>query len=59
MDHKRKSNGSGGAADVEDRAAKRRRLQEQYPLSKGESRDSTTAYGLDFLDQIRKTQDKR
>lgn len=34
-------------------------LQQDYDLSKGESRESTTAHGLVFLDQIRRTADKR
>ncbi|KAF7553747.1 hypothetical protein G7Z17_g3367 [Cylindrodendrum hubeiense] len=56
MDTKRKAN---GAAPVEthDRASKRRKLAE-FDLSKGETRDSTTAYGLSFLEQIRRTADK-
>lgn len=32
---------------------------QDFDLSKGESRDSTTAYGLSFLEQIRRTADKR
>ncbi|KAK7404129.1 hypothetical protein QQX98_010087 [Neonectria punicea] len=56
METKRKAN---GAAPVEtpDRAAKRRKLAE-FDLSKGETPDSTTAYGLSFLEQIRRTADK-
>lgn len=34
-------------------------LQEDYDLSKGESRESTSAYGLNFLEQIRRTADKK
>jgi len=30
-----------------------------YNLSNGESHESTTAYGLYFLDMIRRTKDKR
>ncbi|KAJ9151803.1 Protein polybromo-1 [Pleurostoma richardsiae] len=60
MDHKRKANSNGaGAADAEDRAAKRRRLlQEEFDLFKGETPESTTQYGLYFLEQIRRTADK-
>ena len=32
---------------------------QDFDLSKGESRESTTAYGLSFLEQIRRTADKR
>lgn len=56
MDSKRKANGHA-AVEVEDRSAKRRKLAE-FDLSKGESRESTTAYGQAFLEQIRRTQDK-
>ncbi|KAM0477871.1 hypothetical protein ACHAPX_005637 [Trichoderma viride] len=55
MEAKRKAN---GASDAEDRNAKRRRVAQDYDLSKGESRESTTAHGLVFLDQIRRTADK-
>ncbi|KAL7926910.1 Bromodomain-containing protein [Trichoderma austrokoningii] len=55
MEAKRKAN---GGSDVEDRNAKRRRVAQDYDLSKGESRESTTAHGLVFLDQIRRTADK-
>lgn len=55
MEAKRKAN---GATDAEDRNAKRRRVAQDYDLSKGESRESTTAHGLVFLDQIRRTADK-
>jgi len=30
-----------------------------YDLSQGESPESTTSYGLHFLDMIRRTKDKR
>jgi hypothetical protein len=32
---------------------------QDFDLSKGESPDSTTAYGLSFLEQIRRTADKK
>lgn len=32
--------------------------QSQFDLLKGESSESTTAYGLAFLEQIRRTADK-
>lgn len=32
---------------------------QEFDLSKGESRESTTAYGMSFLEQIRRTADKR
>ena len=35
------------------------RVRQDFDLSKGESRDSTTAYGHAFLEQIRRTADKR
>lgn len=56
MDSKRKANGHA-AVEVDDRSAKRRKLAE-FDLSKAESRESTTAYGNAFLEQIRRTQDK-
>ncbi len=34
-------------------------MQEGYDLNLGESRESTTLYGLKFVDMLRKTQDKR
>ncbi|KAG8425531.1 hypothetical protein J3458_002220 [Metarhizium acridum] len=55
-DSKRKANGHS-ATETDDRSAKRRKLAE-FDLSKGESRESTTAYGLAFLEQIRRTADK-
>ncbi|PNY28280.1 Chromatin structure-remodeling complex subunit rsc1 [Tolypocladium capitatum] len=54
MDAKRKANGTA-TSDSDDRTSKRRK---DFDLSKGESRESTTAYGLSFLDQIRRTADK-
>lgn len=33
-------------------------FQGDFDLSKGESRESTTTYGLSFLEHIRKTADK-
>ncbi|RDA90754.1 hypothetical protein CP533_2978 [Ophiocordyceps camponoti-saundersi (nom. inval.)] len=56
MDSKRKANGAE-PAESDDRSSKRRKLTD-FDLSKGESRESTTAYGLNFLDQIRRTADK-
>ncbi|KAH6609176.1 polybromo-1 [Trichoderma cornu-damae] len=56
MEAKRKANGA--AAEAEDRTAKRRRVAQDYDLSKGETRESTTAHGLVFLEQIRRTADK-
>ncbi|KAI9172167.1 Chromatin structure-remodeling complex subunit rsc1 [Paramyrothecium foliicola] len=56
MDSKRKANGSA-APETDDRSSKRRKLAE-FDLSKGETRESTTAYGLSFLEQIRRTADK-
>ncbi|KAK3942759.1 Bromodomain-containing protein [Diplogelasinospora grovesii] len=59
MDNKRKAGSSAG--DGDDRAAKRRKMPgppTDYDLFKGESRESTTAYGLSFLEQIRRTKDK-
>ncbi|CCT62912.1 uncharacterized protein FFUJ_00485 [Fusarium fujikuroi IMI 58289] len=57
MDSKRKANGAA-AVDNDDRGSKRRRLTGDFDLSKGESRESTTTYGLSFLEHIRKTADK-
>ncbi|PHH72504.1 hypothetical protein CDD82_5934 [Ophiocordyceps australis] len=57
MDSKRKANGNA-AAEPDDRSSKRRKLAE-FDLSKGETRQSTTAYGLSFMEQIRRTADKR
>ncbi|KAH7156413.1 Bromodomain-containing protein [Dactylonectria macrodidyma] len=56
MDTKRKANGAA-AVETPDRASKRRKLAE-FDLAKGETRESTTAYGLSFLEQIRRTADK-
>ncbi|PFH62818.1 hypothetical protein XA68_11830 [Ophiocordyceps unilateralis] len=56
MDSKRKANGTT-SAEQDDRSSKRRKLSD-FDLSKGESRESTTAYGLNFLEQIRRTADK-
>ncbi|KAH9893026.1 Bromodomain-containing protein [Xylariomycetidae sp. FL2044] len=63
MENKRKASGVNGLESVaetaDDRAAKRRKLQEEYgDLSNGESTQSTTAYGLSILDSIRATTDK-
>lgn len=65
MDNKRKASasnrggGGGGSVDGGEPAAKRRKLPSDFPdLSKQESYESTTAYGLAFLEAIRKTADK-
>uniref|UniRef100_A0A0B7K5B8 Bromo domain-containing protein n=1 Tax=Bionectria ochroleuca TaxID=29856 RepID=A0A0B7K5B8_BIOOC len=58
MDSKRKANGAA-SPENDDRASKRRKLAEEFDLSKGETPESTTAYGLAFLEQIRRTSDKR
>ncbi|KAI0178780.1 Bromodomain-containing protein [Hypoxylon sp. FL1284] len=63
MESKRKASGSNGVDptgnDANDRAAKRRKLQEEFgDLSHGESSASTTAYGLNILESIRATTDK-
>ncbi|KAK4157748.1 Bromodomain-containing protein [Chaetomidium leptoderma] len=62
MDHKRKASASGaGIADGDDRTSKRQKTPGQpsdYNLAHGESRESTTSYGLHFLDTIRRTKDK-
>ncbi|EEU48121.1 uncharacterized protein NECHADRAFT_75379 [Fusarium vanettenii 77-13-4] len=57
MDSKRKANGAA-SGETDDRAAKRRKLADEYDLSKGETRESTTAYGMAFLEQLRRTADK-
>ncbi|CAM1504446.1 Fc.00g020370.m01.CDS01 [Cosmosporella sp. VM-42] len=60
MDTKRKANGAA-PVETDDRGSKRRKLattSQEFDLSKGESPDSTTAYGLSFLEQIRRTADK-
>ncbi|KAK3984865.1 hypothetical protein QBC44DRAFT_336131 [Cladorrhinum sp. PSN332] len=61
MDNKRKAGSSAGVADNDDRAVKRRKAPgpfTDYDLMKGESPESTTAYGLHFLETIRRTKDK-
>ncbi|KAI7781110.1 hypothetical protein LA080_015230 [Diaporthe eres] len=61
METKRKASaaGRGGGADGGEPAAKRRKLPSDFPdLAKHESPESTTAYGLAFLEAIRKTADK-
>ncbi|KAI1103574.1 Bromodomain-containing protein [Jackrogersella minutella] len=63
MENKRKASGVNGLEssgnDPNDRAAKRRRLQEEFgDLSNGETAASTTAYGLNILESIRATTDK-
>ncbi|KAJ6442831.1 polybromo-1 [Purpureocillium lavendulum] len=54
--YKRKANGNA-ASDSDDRSSKRRKVSD-FDLTKGESRESTTAYGLAFLEQMRRTADK-
>ncbi|KAI1465390.1 Bromodomain-containing protein [Daldinia caldariorum] len=63
MENKRKATGANGiessANDPNDRAAKRRKLVEEFgDLSNGETTESTTAYGLSILESIRATTDK-
>ncbi|KAI0103450.1 Bromodomain-containing protein [Daldinia grandis] len=63
MENKRKASGANGiessANDSNDRAAKRRRLVEEFgDLIDGETKESTTAYGLNILESIRATTDK-
>ncbi|KAL2135503.1 hypothetical protein VTI74DRAFT_8234 [Chaetomium olivicolor] len=63
MDNKRKAGSSAGAdfGEVDDRAAKRQKvpgLPSDYNLLQGETSESTTAYGLHFLETIRRTKDK-
>ncbi|KAI4865021.1 Bromodomain-containing protein [Hypoxylon rubiginosum] len=63
METKRKASGVNGVDpagnDPNDRAAKRRKLQEEFgDLSNGETSESTTAYGLNILESIRATTDK-
>ncbi|KAI1743399.1 Bromodomain-containing protein [Xylaria scruposa] len=61
MESKRKASGANGldAAADNDRAAKRRKLIEEYgDLTNGETNESTTAYGLNILESIRATTDK-
>lgn len=62
MDNKRKaSRASNGTAAEGERAAKRRKSvlpPTNFDLSKGETPESTTAYGLAFLESIRRTADK-
>ncbi|KAK8074869.1 hypothetical protein PG997_009532 [Apiospora hydei] len=63
MENKRKASGASGienGADTPDRAAKRRKLQEEFgDLTKGETPQSTTAYGHSILESIRSTTDKK
>ncbi|KAI0200883.1 Bromodomain-containing protein [Astrocystis sublimbata] len=61
MDSKRKASGTtmDTAAADNDRAAKRRKLIEEYgDLANGETSETTTAYGLSILESIRATTDK-
>ncbi|KAI0158191.1 Bromodomain-containing protein [Xylariaceae sp. FL1272] len=62
METKRKASAASAqdaAPDTPDRAAKRRKVMEEYgDLSNGESAESTTAYGLSILESIRATTDK-
>ncbi|KAF4995872.1 hypothetical protein FGRMN_4829 [Fusarium graminum] len=57
MESKRKANGAA-TVETDDRGSKRRRLTGEFDLSKGETRESTTAYGMSFLEQVRRTADK-
>ncbi|KAI1067967.1 hypothetical protein LB507_004505 [Fusarium sp. FIESC RH6] len=57
MESKRKANGAS-SAENDDRSSKRRRLTNDFDLSKGETAESTTAFGLSFLEHLRKTADK-
>ncbi|ATY62847.1 Bromodomain containing [Cordyceps militaris] len=56
MDSKRKAD-SGSGTNSGDRSSKRRKVSD-FDLMKGETKESTTAYGLAFLEQIRRTSDK-
>ncbi|OIW28075.1 hypothetical protein CONLIGDRAFT_461062 [Coniochaeta ligniaria NRRL 30616] len=62
MDNKRKAaTANGGGSEADERAAKRRKMPpppSQFNLLQGETAESTTSYGLSFLDQLRRTQDK-
>ncbi|KAK4242671.1 Bromodomain-containing protein [Achaetomium macrosporum] len=62
MDNKRKASPTGvGTADANTTVMKRRRMPgppTDYDLLKGETHESTTAYGLHFLETIRRTKDK-
>ncbi|KAK1828548.1 Bromodomain-containing protein [Podospora conica] len=62
MDNKRKAASTAGAGNPDnDRAVKRRKMPgpiTDYDLARGETHESTTAYGLHFLDMIRRTKDK-
>ncbi|KAK3354663.1 Bromodomain-containing protein [Neurospora tetraspora] len=64
MDNKRKASISNGAniQDGDDRAAKRTKKEPgpytDYDLNIEETHESTTAYGLHFLEMIRRTKDK-
>ncbi|KAI2614845.1 Bromodomain-containing protein [Hypoxylon sp. NC1633] len=63
MENKRKASGArsvdSSGNDPNDRAAKRRKLQEEFgDLSHGETAESTTAYGINILESIRATTDK-
>ncbi|KAI1331361.1 Bromodomain-containing protein [Xylariaceae sp. FL0255] len=60
MENKRKSSrGSSQDTGADDRAAKRRKVLEEFgDLSKGETPQSTTAFGLSILESIRATTDK-
>jgi len=55
---KRKVNGGGGE-DLDDRAAKRRKLPNDHvDISQGETPETTTIIGLRLLEQFKKTIDK-
>ncbi|KAB5584886.1 hypothetical protein GE09DRAFT_6420 [Coniochaeta sp. 2T2.1] len=62
MDNKRKASSANGGGSEGERSAKRRFKvpppPSQFDLMKGETPESTTSYGLSFLEQLRRTQDK-
>ncbi|ESZ99018.1 hypothetical protein SBOR_0552 [Sclerotinia borealis F-4128] len=61
MDSKRKVNGGGNSSDQDDadRAAKRRKLPVNGDMSKGQTPETTTYYGLILLNQLRTGLDKQ
>ncbi|KFY16711.1 hypothetical protein V492_01147 [Pseudogymnoascus sp. VKM F-4246] len=59
MDSKRKANGAASTADdLDDRGAKRRKISDSVP-SNGETPEATTQIGLELLETIKNTRDKR
>ncbi|OBT55789.1 hypothetical protein VE04_04289 [Pseudogymnoascus sp. 24MN13] len=59
MDSKRKANGAASTADeLDDRGAKRRKVSDSVS-SYGETSESTSQVGLELLEQIKNTRDKR